>query len=56
MTRAVARLIMLDWDQKFLQLVEDNKMTAYMCNRYVDDTTNCMTALAPGMRWGEDEH
>ena len=46
---------MLDWDQKFLQLVEDNKMTAYMYNRYVDDTTNGMKALAPGMRWGEDE-
>ena len=55
MTRAVARLIMLDWDQKFLQLVEDNKMTAYMYNRYVDDTANGMKALAPGMRWGEDE-
>ena len=46
---------MLDWDSKFLQLVEDNKMTAYMYNRYVDDTTNGMKALAPGMRWGEDE-
>ena len=55
LTRAVARLIMLDWDRKFLQLVEDNKMTAYMYNRYVDDTTNDMKALAPGMRWGEDE-
>ena len=30
-------------------------MTAYMYNRYVDDTTNGMKALAPGMRWGEDE-
>ena len=55
LTRAVARLVMLDWDSKFLQLVEDNKMTAYMYNRYVDDTTNGMKALAPGMRWGEDE-
>ena len=55
LTRAVARLMMLDWDQKLLELMEHNKMTIYMYNRYVDDTANGMEALAPGMRWGEEE-
>ena len=54
LTRAVARLVMLDWDQKLLELMEHNKMTIYMYNRYVDDTANGMEALAPGMRWGEE--
>ena len=55
LTRAVARLVMLDWDQKLLQLAEHNKLTVYMYNRYVDDTANGMEALAPGVRWGEEE-
>ena len=55
LTRAVARLVMLDWDQKFINLAADNKITLYMFNRYVDDTANGTKALAPGMRWGEDE-
>ena len=44
LTRVVARLVMLDWDQKSLQLMEHNKMTIYiiqyMNNRYVDDAAN----------------
>ena len=55
MTRAVARLVMLDWDQRFLNLAADNKITLHMYNRYVDDTANGAEALAPGMRWGENE-
>ena len=55
LTRAVARLVMLDWDQRFLNLAMDNKITIYMFNRYVDDTANAARALAPGMRWGEEE-
>ena len=55
LTRAVARLVMLDWDQRFLNLAMDNKITIYMYNRYVDDTANAARALAPGVRWGEEE-
>ena len=55
LTRAVARLVMLDWDQRFLNLAVDNKITLHMYNRYVDDTANGAEALAPGMRWGEEE-
>ena len=50
LTRAVARLVMLDWDQKYLNLVKDNKLTQYSYSRYVDDTANGMVALAPGIR------
>ena len=40
LTRAVARLVMLDWDERFLNFAADNKITIYMYNRYVDDTAN----------------
>ena len=53
--RAVARLVMLYWDPKFLNLALESKITFYMYNRYVDDTSNGTKALAPGMRWGEEE-
>ena len=55
LTRAVARLVMLDWDQKFCNLAAENKIKLYMYNRYVDDTANGARELAPGMRWGEEE-
>ena len=55
LTRAVARLIMLDWDLKFIALAEESKLTTYMYKRYVDDTVNAMAAISPGTRWGEEE-
>ena len=55
LTRAVARLIMLDWDLKFTTLAEENRLTTYMYKRFVDDTANAMVALSPGTRWGEEE-
>ena len=55
LTRAVARLVMLDWDLKFIAMLEENKLTNYMYKRYVDDTANAMAALSPGTRWGEEE-
>ena len=55
LTRAVARLIMLDWDMKFITLAEENKLTTYMYKRFVDDTANAMEAISPGTRWGEEE-
>ena len=55
LTRAVARLIMLDWDLKFIAMLEENKLTNYMYKRYVDDTANAMAAISPGTGWGEEE-
>ena len=46
---------MLDWDNKFINLVKENKLTLYSYTRYVDDTANGMAALPPGTRWGEEE-
>ena len=55
LTRAVARLVLLDWDQQFLRLVRSNNITCHMYYRYVDDTSNGMKALRPGTRWSEEE-
>ena len=50
-TRAVARIIMLDWDQHFLTLARNNNMEYYIYKRYVDDTANCTEILTPALRW-----
>ena len=55
LTRAVARLILLDWDRSFLILARESKLKIYLYSRYVDDGANGMKALPPGMRWGEEE-
>ena len=55
LTRAVARLVMLDRDKRFTNLAQENKLTIYSYTRYVDDTANGMAALPPGTRWGEEE-
>ena len=55
LTRAVARLVMLDWDQQFLELVRLNNITFHMFSRYIDDTANGAEALMPGTRWSEEE-
>ena len=55
LTRAVARLVMLDWDQQFLQLVRSNNITFHMYSRYIDDTANGAEALKAGTRWSDEE-
>ena len=55
LTRAVARLVMLDWDQQFLRLVRTNNITIHMYSRYIDDTANGAEALRPGTRWSDEE-
>ena len=55
LTRAVARLVLLDWDQKFLHLVRTNNITCHLYYRYMDDTSNGMEALRPGTRWSDEE-
>ena len=51
LTRAVARLIMMDWDQQFLRLASANNITYYLYSRFMDDTANVTEALQPGTRW-----
>ena len=55
LTRAVARLVLLDWDQQFLRLVRANNITFHLFYRYMDDTANGAEALRPGTRWSEEE-
>ena len=55
LTRAVARLVLLDWDQKFLTLVQTNNVNLHLYYRYMDDTANGAEALRPGTRWNEEE-
>ena len=45
LSRAVGRLVMLEWDQKFLKLARDNQINIYMYKRYVDDSAEGMEAL-----------
>ena len=55
LTRAAARIIMLDWDQHFIRLARNNKMEYCMYRRYMDDTANCAEMLTPKLRWSEEE-
>ena len=55
LSRAVGRLVMLEWDRRFLELARDNQLTTYMYKRYVDDSAEGMEALKPGLRWSEEE-
>ena len=45
LTRAVARLVLLDWDQQFLRLATDNNITYHLYYRYMDDTANGTEAI-----------
>ena len=53
-TQALARLVMLDWDQRFLQLARANNIEILMYKRYIDDANEVLRAIAPGMRWSEE--
>ena len=55
LTRAVARLVMMDWDQQFLRLAAANNITYHLYSRYMDDTANGTEAMQPGTRWSEEE-
>ena len=52
-SRALARIVMLDWDMEVTKLAEDNQLEIYLHSRYVDDTADAGKALAPGLRWEE---
>ena len=55
LSRAIGRLVMLEWDKRFLDLARNNQLTIYMYKRYVDDSAEGMEALKPGLRWNEEE-
>ena len=53
-TQALARLVMLDWDRKFLRLTSENNVEVLMYKRYVDDVNGISRVLEPGMRWNPE--
>ena len=52
-SRALARVVMLDWDKKVTERARTNGLQLYYHGRYVDDAEEVGRALAPGTRWLE---
>ena len=48
---AVARVVMLWWDQKFLHLASLNCISIYLYLRYIDDQNTALQPLPLGARW-----
>ena len=46
-TQALARVVMLDWDQQFLDLARINKVDMLFYSRYVDDGNQGLRSLPP---------
>ena len=55
LTRAVARLIMMDWDQQFLRLAAANNVTYHLYSRYMDDTANGVSETRYKVERGGEE-
>ena len=50
---------MLEWDKRFINLAQENKLKIFSYTRHVDDTANGIAALPPGtseMGGGEEGH
>ena len=50
-TCAIARLVMANYDRKWMKLMEDNKIKINSYMRYMDDGRAFLAALKPGWRW-----
>ena len=48
---ALARVVMLWWDRRFLSLATANSVIIYLYSRYIDDENMAGRPLAPGTRW-----
>ena len=48
---AMARVVMLWWDKRFLTLAIINNIALYLYLRYIDDQNMALKPLAPGTRW-----
>ena len=51
MAGAMARVVMIWWDKRFLGLVSKNLIPCYLYMRYIDDQNMAVKPLAPGTRW-----
>ena len=52
-TCAVARLVMVDWDKKWQQKMNENKVTLEDASRYMDDVRAFLFSIREGWRWWE---
>ena len=50
---AMARVVMIWWDKRFLQLAALNNVELYLYKRYIDDENMAAKPLPPGTRWME---
>ena len=48
---ALARVVMIWWDQEFLRLAAENDINLYFYKRFVDDANMAGKPLPPGTRW-----
>ena len=51
MAGAMARVVMIWWDKRFLGFVSKNLIPCYLYMRYIDDQNMAVKPLAPGTRW-----
>ena len=54
-TCAVARITMLDWDNKWQRRIEDNNLEMMNGSRYMDDVRACLHPVKPGWRYKAGE-
>jgi hypothetical protein len=50
-TCAVARVVMNEWDARWLAMCKENNIKLYKNNRYMDDIRAFLKALKLGWRW-----
>ena len=50
---AMARVVMIWWDKRFLQQAALNNVELYLYKRYIDDENMAAKPLPPGTRWME---
>ena len=50
-TCAVARVVMNEWDARWMNLMKVNNITIMDGERYMDDVRAILKALKPGWRW-----
>ena len=54
-TCCIARLVMIWWDKKLLELMGTSNMTLEECQRYMDDIRLWMYSIRLGWRWTDGE-
>ena len=52
-TCAVARVVMNEWDARWMELVRSNNVSVLKNDRYMDDIRAMLKALREGWRWME---